>query len=223
MKFIYGFLIFLLILPHTLSAADDFHYFSVGPYFSLKTGVNGGHVMDGRKNGLAFNGIPDFGATCFYPLGEETDLGMTFDLGLSTYAFVIKGVVGDEVFSEYTNKFSYLAFAPNLHFDGFMAGFNFGYPLFANFGDKIDANKLNMMVEFRLAYLYPVMMDDDGTLNVFAQAGYMFTGIYDNYEEDDPLLEAIPPIPEGDEPSNKYNPRAISLSIGLTYLFNLAI
>lgn len=194
----------------------DFHYLSAGPFFALKGGVNGGYIPEGRKNAALFNGLPDFGITLFYPLGEESDLGLMMDLAYTTYAYQIEGV---DVNYKADCKYSYISFAPNMHYNGFVAGFNFGMPIDNSFGDKLKSEKLNFMVEIRLGYVYPLLNDEDGSLNVFMQAGYMMTGLFSDYVKDDPLLATIPPTyPE--KFTNKYNPRTVSLLIGLNYLLN---
>ncbi len=204
------------ILVAQAQEEDDFHYLSAGPFFALKGGVNGGYIPEGRKNAALFNGLPDFGITLFYPLGEETDLGLMMDLAYTTYAYQIEGV---EVNYNADCKYSFISFAPNMHYNGFIAGFNFGFPIDNSFGDKLKSDKLNFMVEIRLGYVYPLLNDEDGSLNVFMQAGYMLTGLYSDFVKDDPLLETIPPtFPE--KFTDKFNPRTISLLVGLNYLLN---
>lgn len=196
---------------------SDFHYFSAGPFFALKGGSNGGYTPEGRNNAAIFNGLPDFGFTLFYPLGEESDLGLTMDLAYTTYAYKVEGV---DVNYDADCKYSYISFAPNMHYNGFIAGLNFGLPVDNSFGDKLSSDKLNFMVEIRLGYFYPLLNDEVGSLNLFLQAGYMLTGIYSDFVKDDPLRTTIPPtFPE--KFTNKYNPRAVSILIGLNYLLNL--
>ncbi len=212
-------IVIAFLIAVTISGAqaqEDFHYRSAGPFLAFKTGVNGGYIPTGRKNSVAFNGMPDLGFTLFYPLGEESDLGLLVDLAYTTYAYGIKGV---DVNYDEALKYNYITLGPSIHFNGFTAGLNFGIPVGNNFGDKLDVDKMNFMVEVRLGYYYPVLNDEDGTLNVFAQAGYMLTGIYKNFTKDDPLLKIVPPTyPE--RFTDKYNPRAVSLMIGLNYLLN---
>ncbi len=219
-KFLPLLLAVTMIIPWRLQAQEELHYFSAGPYFALKAGVNGGMAPQGRRNLVAFNGVPDFGVSCFYPVSEESDLAFIFDLGYSYYAYDIKSVESGKV---YNNRFGYISFATTLHYNGILAGFNFGLPANANFGEKIGTDKLNFMAELRVGYMYPLMLNiDDGSLNLYMLAGYMLTGIYDNFGKDDPLREYIPPVAPQNI-TNKFNPRAVSLLLGISYLMNLEI
>jgi hypothetical protein len=190
--------------------------FSLGPYLSLKAGVNAGNTMDGRKNGIAFTGIPDFGAQMYYPLSVESDLGIFCDLGLSNYAYYIEGV---NVGRDYTLTYRYLTLSPRFYFNVFTFGFAVGMPLAADFGEEIDTDILEVLAEIRLAAFIPLMSDESGSLNLNIEVGYMFTGFYSDFAKNDPLLQYIPEVPP-QVPSSKYNPRAVSLSIGISYLMN---
>jgi hypothetical protein len=213
-KVIFIFAAFLLI--NTLVFAEQQRDFSMGPYLSLKAGVNGGNTMDGRKNGIAFTGIPDFGAQLYYPLSVENDLGLFCDLGLSNYAYFIEGV---NVGKEYILTYRYITLSPRFYFNIFTLGFAFGVPIAADFGEDIETDILETLAEIRLAAFIPLMSDESGSLNLNIEAGYMFTGFYKDFALDDPLLPTIPEVPP-QVPSNKYNPRAVSLSIGISYLMN---
>ena len=147
----------------------------------------------------------------------ENDLGMFFDLGLSNYAYFIEGVNVDR---EYTLTYRYITLSPRFYFNIFTFGFGIGYPIAADFGEEINTDHLEVMAELRLGAFIPLMSDESGNLNLNIEAGYMFTGIYSDFANNDPLLEYIPAVPP-EVPSTKYNPRAVSLSIGISYLMNL--
>jgi hypothetical protein len=191
--------------------------FRIGPYLQLKAGINGGLIPEGRQNAIAFNGIPDFGATCYVPLSLDSDLAATFDLGMSSYSFFIKNV---HTGAKYQQKYSYMNLAMNFHLYYVLMGFNFGIPLSADMeGSEIASDQLQLMAEFRIGGIIPLMQDEDGSLNVMIYAGYMLTGIYSDFAQDDPLKNIIVEIPP-DIITQKQNPRAISISIGLNYMFN---
>ena len=211
-------LVFTFIIISSSIYAQPLRDFSIGPYFALKAGINGGLVMDGRRNGISFNGIPDFGAQFFIPASAESDLGFTIDLGYSTYSYIIEGVNVDK---KYTMKYHYVTLNPNFYFHWFMIGMNFGFPASANFGESIGTDILEMMVEFKLSGMFPLMTDESGSLNLNLQAGYMLTGIYKDFAKNDPLLPYIPEVPP-ETISSKFNPRAVSVSLGLSYLMNLS-
>jgi len=132
MKKIITLVFIVVILIYIPLKAEQKRDLSLGPYLSLKAGVNGGNTMDGRKNGVAFTGIPDFGLQLFYPLSFENDLGMICDLGLSSYAYFIDGV---NVNKEYILTYRYLTLSPSFYFSIFSFGFAFGIQVAADFGE----------------------------------------------------------------------------------------
>jgi hypothetical protein len=213
----------LLILQITGSFAQDFTIpvaktnFQVGPYLGLKAGVNGGKNLDGRKNAFSFNGIPDFGASAFYYFDQDRTLGLACDLGMSSYTFGIKNIAGNKNFTE---KFSYITLNPGFYFWRFVFGFNFGIPVSGSYGSDISTSKLSPLVELRLAGVIPVFSDETGTLNVNIQGGYMLTGVFKDFGQNDPLMTEIPPVPP-QMITSSFNPRVVSLSVGISYLFNI--
>ena len=202
-------------------AAQDANYpTSIGPFLTIKSGLNGTMAPDGRRNTIAFNGLPDFGGTLYIPVHAEKKLGIVLELAYSTYAYQLKSTRTDD---KYTMKYSYLTFSPNFYVNSIMLGFNFGYPVTADFsGANIKSSKLNFMAELRLAGMIPIIVDETGRLNAYIYAGYMLTGVYKNIATDDPMLLHLP-INSVNTPkyTNEFNPRAISLAIGVNYLFNI--
>jgi hypothetical protein len=190
---------------------------SIGPYIALKAGVNGSNVQEGRKNGISFNGIPDVGLSLYYPLGTTSTLGLHGDLGYSLYTFYIKDAGNNK---EYLNKYSYITFAPNFRFGYFSIGFNFGVPLSGKVEEDVRTEDMNYLAEFRITGTYPILQDEDGTMNVFFTGGYMFTGVFKDYAKSDPHKNLIP-IVSPDNTTNKFNLRAISASLGINYMFNI--
>ena len=191
----------------------------IGPYLAFKMGINGNENPLGRKNGLSFNGIPDFGISTKIPINENGKLGVGFDLGYSTYSYLIKQTPEDGTL-EYKHSYSYLTFGTNFCFDFVRLGFNFGIPMAADFGAEIDVARIaSPLIEVRVGVAYPVLEDETGTLNVVFYAGYMLTGIYYDFTKDDPVKTLIQPK-SYDIYSNQYNPHAASAMLGFSYLFN---
>jgi hypothetical protein len=188
-----------------------------GPYYSFKAGINGGNTPMGRQNAITFNGIPDFGALIIFPLGNSPNIGVALDLGYSTFSFGTKNFDTGEKYSE---TFSYVAFTPSMYFGGFLLGLSVGFPVAANWGANIDIDKLNIISDIRLNYTYILKADEVGSLGVFLQASYMLTGAFKDFGGDDPLKEYIPAVTP-QTLNNYYNPRVVSLSLGVNYLFNM--
>lgn len=216
MKILTKLSILITLLFATNIFAQTIHQTSIGPFFSFKGGVNGSYIPVGRQNEIAINVVPDFGVSYFMPLSQTKDLGLSCDLAYSSYIYKIKNFSNSEVFK---HRYSYISLAPSFHWSYLSMGFNFGYPVSADYGPTIDVSKLNFLVEFRLCGMYPLMEDEKARLNIFIQAGYLLTGLFKDFGKDDPLLLTIPA--ETENISNKFNPRPVSLSIGLNYLFSI--
>ncbi len=190
---------------------------SIGPYFGFKAGVNGQNVQLGRKNGISLYPVPDFGVSSFFALVEDYTLGLSIDFGYSAYSFTLI----DERFNDkYNFHFGYLTLSPQFYFLYYGIGFTFGYPLNADYGETIPTEDLNLLAEFNVSFSYPILYDEDISMNFFAKAGYFLTGVYENYAKQDPLKDIIPEIPP-DKTTEAFNPRPVSFMIGLNYLFTV--
>lgn len=214
--------IFALVLPSALCLSQDEEEinesrFELGLFFGFKGGVNGNYIPEGRKNAFGFNAVPDFGARAMFPLEESAKLSMSFDLSYSTYMYGVKNYYNNDF---YTHKYGYIAFSPMFHFYEAFVGFNFGIPVNADFGEKIKTDYINTLAEFRMGAEFTVLGDAEGKVNVFAIAGYTLNGVYTDFSKHDPLLEIIPPE-SGQTITNKFNPRPLTLTIGLSYMFAL--
>lgn len=210
---------FIIIVQNLFSQDEEFYNYplSLGPYLAFKAGINGGNIPMGRKNDYKINYLPDFGISSYIPLSETTSLGLVLNLGYSTYCYNIIRYKDDTTFSF---RYSYLAFSSNVHFLGFILGLKFGVPISADFGPKIEISKLNTLLEVNLAWMYNLYATERGDLNIYIEGGYMLNGIYNNFANDDPLKNLIPAEPP-EEITNRFNPRVVSLAIGLKYLFSL--
>jgi hypothetical protein len=193
----------------------------LGVFTGFKEGISGVSTPSGRKNGFAFTGVPDFGIKGEHIIIPAVPLIIGADLGYSNYSFYIKeSKASDTEIKEYKHKFSYISLAPYLRFDIISLGFAFGVPIAAEYGPDLDVSKLNIMAEIRAGATFKLYEDNSGKLNIYFEAGYMLTGIFSDYGKDDPLLTIIPPkAPQ--IISNEFNPRAVSLTLGISYLLNL--
>lgn len=219
-KILIALLIIFPLLPSGAFSQEDTispSLLSIGPYFSFKAGINGGNVQQGRKNTISSYAIPDFGASIHYALKDDYSIAISCDLGYSNYSY---GLISVDDNSKYNFHYSYITLSPNIYFMYFNVGFTFGYPINANFGETINTNHLNPLAEFNLGAYYPIIYDEDIEMDVFANVGYMLTGIYTDYHKFDPLQDLIKAVPP-DITTDLYNPRALSLSIGINYLFSI--
>lgn len=217
-KFILASLI-IYILASAAHAQENFSK-SVGIYAGMKAGINGVEPPEGRKSALSFNGLPDFGITSYLPVSSSAQLAAIVDLGYSSYSFITKNAWGDLPDMEFVHNFSYLTLSPKFYFHSFMFGFKFGVPLAADIeGADVDTDQIDMMAEVVLGGMFPLYYDETGRFDIYIEASYMLTGLYDNFAKDDPLRNKIPEA-SFDPITNDSNPRVASLTIGFNYMFN---
>ncbi len=192
-----------------LSPARNYPY-GIGAYVMAKAGVNAKNTPNGVQNGVLFNGIPDFGLTSYIPLAENGKLGISADLGYTTYAYDLKPTGNED--NRWSTYLHYLTIGPSLNISGFIVGFNFGLPLsgkitYNNSTTKdfdIESDDMAMVVELRLGGVIPVYSNANGRLTLNIEGGYALTGVAKNYQYGD-----------------KYNPQPAKVSLGMGYLFNL--
>ena len=203
---------------------------SVGPYLTLKAGVNT-TTVDGMQNAVNFNGMPDLGVTAYIPFSEKSPIGGFLDLGLCTHSFGLKlisektGGFGDITWKNY---YQYFNISPNLYLGGFTLGFNFGFPISAKFKDyeidnpnissleqylgenEADSENLNTLIEVTIGGMIPVLADETGRLNIIIRASYTFSNLYEGSDNLNQLFKVSYPeiIPA-------------SVSLGIDYLFNI--
>jgi hypothetical protein len=209
----------IFLVVGSMADAEENYPYSVGPAVSMKAGINGVNTPQGRKNGLAFNSVPDFGVSSYIPVSKSSKLGAIVDIMYNNYSYNIENVHSGE---DYAHEYSYLTFGASLYFKGLTMGFVFGTPLSASYGADIDTENISTMTEFKISGIIPLMNDETGRLNLFIRAGYMLSGIYDDFGKHDPLKETIPAEPP-EKITNEFNPRGASIAIGFNYLFTLDI
>ncbi len=211
-------LIFAGILLITLSAgAQDGTNLSVGAFLGLKPGVNGTDAPHGRKNKLAFSNLPDVGLSTYINWGQESVVGARVDVAYTNYTYGIQNYSTGET---YDFELHYITLGPSLLVRGFMFGFNFGMPMSAKWEEDIDTEILSTLAEFRFGYNLELFKDETGSLNAFIYMGYMLSGVYSDYEVNDPMKEIAPASPP-EVITNGFNPRVASALLGFSYVFSL--
>jgi hypothetical protein len=211
-----------------VKAQSEEQYFppALGPILGYKGSINGFTNPQGRKNGFAFNNVPDFGASIYLPLDFVYNLGLYVDLMYNTNSFLQKYNY-DGIKREYDDidkmRFSYVTISPKFSHAGFMLGFSYGIPVSADWeGANISTEKLNNLIEVKAGYSYPIYFDEIGRLNLFINASYALNGTYKNFEKNDPLKNVVPAI-SPQIITSYYNPRPAGIQIGVNFLFNLII
>ena len=206
--------------------AQEEQYFppEIGLSIGYKCAVNGFPNPQGRKNGIAFNNIPDVGITSYIPLDFTYNLGLYFDIGYNTNTFLMKynyDINTKEYLTKDRMRFSYITISPTFNHCGFQLGFSVGFPVSADWeGINIKTDNLRNVIELKAGYSYPLYYDKVGRLNIFLNATYSLNGIYNDFTKYDPLKNVVPAI-DNQTITNYYNPRPVSIQLGLKFLFNL--
>jgi len=198
----------LMVICAAGSYAQEIYPMAVGPFITLKGGVNTGTIPTGTKTDFTFNGIPDFGGTFYLPFSTTSNIGAAADLGYSTYAILSKPNTNPVDSNTFVAKFSYLTISPVLCANVFTLGFNFGIPLSASSSNvtgnrsyNLSVDSVAFLVELRVGAMVPLVSSPTGRLDLIVQGGYMLSGIYSS--------------------SSTTNPKAASVALGLNYLFTL--
>lgn len=190
--------------------------FSVGPSIMYKAGVSAVNTPDGRKNGVAFNKIPDFGLSSYIPFSSTSNLGVAFEIGYSSYSYLMKAVHNSD---EFQLNHSYLTINPNFYFGGFLLGVSFDIPMSSDYdGTEIKTSTQNMLAEVKIGGMIPIFKDETGELNVVILGGYSLSGVYKDFVKNDPMSGLIT---TDEEVTKVFNPRPASLGIGFNFLFDL--
>jgi hypothetical protein len=216
------------------SIAQDVDQLAVGLFVAGKGGMNIGKQDPTSESGFVVNPLSDFGLTGYIPVSNRKNYGILLDIAMSSVSFSEKRIKPTEGVV-ITKKFSYLTFAPSFNFSYLTFGFALGLPMGVSQKDA-NGNDLGtivvsdstfispgvtgvvtrdlkentqMALEIRVGTMIPVLKSATGRLNVFANAGYMLTGIYK-----DEFYAKFPT-------QSQYNPSTMSFSLGVNYVFNL--
>ncbi len=217
--------------------AQDVDQLAVGLFVAGKGGMNIGKQDPLFESGFVVNPLSDFGVTGYIPVSRRKNYGIILDVGMSSYSFSekrIKPKANNPDSLSIVNKYSYLTIAPSFSISYLTFGFALGLPMgvsrkddggndlgttvrdstFISFGvtDEVTRDlkeNTQMTLEIRVGTMIPILKSSTGRLNVFANAGYMLTGIYK-----DEFYAKFPT-------QSQYNPSTMSFSVGLNYVFNL--
>lgn len=214
MKTILTLLVLLITTGELFS--QDIKTMSLGPSALYKAGVSAVNTPKGRKNGVGFNGVPDFGASFYLPMSTTSNLGLDMEMGYSSYSYILKSAHNDD---EFQFNHSYFTINPNFYFGGFLLGFSFGLPISSDYdGTEVKTSTQNTFIEVKIGGMIPIFKDETGELNFVIMGGYALTPMYSDYVKNDPLNGILP---TDELIHDKHNPRIASLGMGFNFLFNL--
>lgn len=219
------------------SEAEEQYPASVGGYIHSKIGLNSASIPFTRATSFSFNGIPDFGVMCFFPIHKKQQIALLGELGFTTNSY---GENLDNEFSanlpnsreEYVFRHNYISGSVGVAIRSITMSMGLGLPVggtYVNsakgvmFSSSIPTTNLQPIIDLKLGAMFPIYYDRSGRLNLHVNGGYVMTGIYTN------SLEAYQHISQEVRdatgfPANlgkEYNPMPLSISVGLSYLFTL--
>ncbi|MBK9247682.1 MAG: hypothetical protein IPM69_06100 [Ignavibacteria bacterium] len=214
--------------------AEDIDQLGVGVFVAGKAGTNIGTQLRTSESGFNINPLSDFGITSYIPLSWRKNYGVIAEVGMSSYSFSEKPITNATDDNTIIRKFNYLTIAPSFNAYFLTFGFAIGLPMgvskktasgtdlgtIENDSTFISPgvtglvtrdlkDNTQMILEIRLGTMIPVLKSTTGRLNVFANLGYMISGMYkDEYYAKFASL-------------SQYNPSTLSFSVGVNYVFNL--
>jgi hypothetical protein len=227
-------LIFALCLVNVAFAQDNEVKKNLNPF---KIGVQSQVRMSSFSNdtkseehGFTFSGTPDIGVSVYIPASKKNAVGITADISLANFQNTYTS--GSNKI-EFTRTFNYLMIVPGINFENVTFGLGIGLPMgYHRHNNATDAAEeetwsflqsgsptpvtvtgdgkagMNMILEPRLGYSYPVMSNSDSQLNLNAQVGLMLSNVFK--EEYYPTANL-----------QNLNGTMMSISLGVQYMFAL--
>lgn len=193
--------------------------FGIGPNLSLKTSISYVETPDGRKNAVGIAELPTFGLTAYLPFNDKNRIGSVIELNYETYSYQMESY---ETGIKLYNTHNYFSITPQLYFSNFLLGVNIGIPMDIKIEGNDDAEKdiMNTTLELVFGGMFNIYNDNTGRIDFFLKGQFMFTGIYEDFSENDPLQGtfcSVCPLTLKD----KNNPKLGSVQLGFVYMFNL--
>ena len=227
-------LIFALCLVNVAFAQDNEVKKNLNPF---KIGVQSQVRMSSFSNdtkseehGFTFSGTPDIGVSVYIPASKKNAVGITADISLANFQNTYTS--GSNKI-EFTRTFNYLMIVPGINFENVTFGLGIGLPMgYHRHNNATDAAEeetwsflqsgsptptivtgdgkagMNMILEPRLGYSYPVMSNSGSQLNLNAQVGLMLSNVFK--EEYYPTANL-----------QNLNGTMMSISLGVQYMFAL--
>jgi hypothetical protein len=199
-------------------------------------GINAGDIAEGRKTNVDYWWLPNIGATIRAPFGAESKIAGVLDIGMSTNGTRTRPY---ELYNGKTNwsgyfieRHTYFTVAPSVSLSGIMLGVGFNFPTKVerwNPDSGLDPHIVDMdlvkdmVMDLRLGGKIAAWATEVGTLYVDLSARYQFSGLY----EEGGYLYGYPAKPLGDPDVDfEGTPSDVlpaSVSIGISYLFNIGL
>lgn len=218
--------------------AEEQYPASVGGYIASKIGLNSASIPYTRQTSFSFNGIPDFGVMCFFPIHKTYQIALLGELGFTTNSYGenidpdFNSTLPNNLREEYVFRHNYISGNIGVAIRSITMGIGIGLPVggsYVNsskgvmFSSSIPTTNLQPIFDLKLGAMFPIYYDRSGRLNLHINGGYVLTGIYSNsmdaYQHVSQEVRDATGFPAN--LGKEYNPLPLSLSLGLSYLFTL--
>lgn len=198
--------------------AQKLYPLSVGLGSDIRSGLNISLVPQGRKLDMNISVIPDFSGSVYLPYSLDYNIGTLIDMSYSTIGHTMKDEVSG---GKYESNISYLALSSSIYLEGFVAGLELGFPMSSSVdGDFNEGSLSSVIYSIRLGAMISILENEGGRLTFNALGNFMLNNVYEDYVDNDPLRD-ISTIRTGFPITEQHNPRVFSLSLGITYFFNI--
>ena len=181
-----------------------------------------------EEHSMTFSGIPDLGLSVNYPISKKGHVGLITDISLANYKNTYTSGAND-----YTRTFNYLMITPGIEVENITLGVAIGLPMgyhrhnntqdieeeetWSYFQGSNQApttkvgdgkNGMNMILEPRIGYLYPVMKSSGSQLNLHGHIGLMLSKVFKDEYYPTSNLQSL-------------NGTMFSVSFGVQYMIGL--
>ncbi len=207
----------------------------IGAYCAIVSSINTATIPDGWKTGVIFQSMPDIGANLTYPAMSSLGLYASLDLGFNSIGSLAKPYTSANDSNTMVLGVRYLSFCPAIALPNASLGLRIGIPLGASLvsaDGSVDQHSVRSGVglqessvllkdqcqtlfELRLGGMLPLLEDAQGSLHLSGAISYQLNSSFKDFALVSPLLY------DATKTSAKHDPRPISLSVGLRYLFEL--
>jgi len=199
-----------MILCTSAGSAQTQTWIGLGPFLSVKPGVNMSEIEQDHKTGLTIV-APDFGATLFLSL-KNVKLGILLDLGYNTCKVLDKPNSGASDDNTIITSVNYFTIAPSFTYSSMVIGLNIGMPLSASQDSKAgnnvkkydNADEFASLMELRFGGMIPLVEDPTGRFYITIMGNYPLSSMFKTYTP------------------TASNPSIGSISVGVSYLFTVA-
>ncbi|MCX7880749.1 MAG: hypothetical protein N2517_08820 [Ignavibacteria bacterium] len=196
---------FSILAQSSLDYSNQASQIQVGPFITGKGCVNTVDPPQGIQNDFQLSKLPDFGIRFSYKFEGTSQTKFIADLSYLSTAMKFK--LYNDPNTNWVNEFYYFNIGVGAEISWFLLSLNFGIPLSGKWGImknvQIDLKReeIATLIQIRVGALIPLIENTIGNFYLVIHGDYFLTGA---------LSQDI-----------NYNPRIASLSIGLSYMFNL--